>query len=88
VVVADTAVETPTNGPAEQVEAEAPTPKIHVPDDMLGREGEPSENGAEGIADETPKRKRTRRGSRGGRGRRKKPAAVSVAAEGAEESPE
>jgi ribonuclease G len=87
VIVADTA-EPPANGPVEQVEVEPATPKIHVPDDMLGREGEPSENGAEGLADEAPKRKRTRRGSRGGRGRRKKPAAVSVAAEGAEEAPE
>jgi ribonuclease G len=51
--------------------AEDAVPRIHVPDESLGREDE----------DEAPvPRKRTRRGSRGGR-RRKKPATPAAAAE-------
>jgi ribonuclease G len=63
---------------------DAPTPRIHVPAEELGREdqaaeGEPAPEGAPEDASETgeqePKpRKKTRRGTRGGRRRRKKTA--------------
>ncbi|MEP6977220.1 MAG: Rne/Rng family ribonuclease [Thermoleophilia bacterium] len=71
-------------------------PRIHVPDETIGRDGAAakelvaetvSENGAEAPSedgDETPTpKKRTRRGSRGGRNRKKKPA-VATAGNGTE----
>jgi ribonuclease G len=71
-------------------------PRIHVPDETIGRDGVAAEelvaevvsdNGAEALSedgDETPKpKKRTRRGSRGGRNRKKKPA-VATAGNGSE----
>jgi len=66
-------------------------PRIHVPDETLGRDGDAAEeivaaavsdNGAETPSedgDEAPKpKKRTRRGSRGGRNRKKKPAGATA----------
>ena len=74
-------------------------PRIHVPDETLGRDGEAaeeivaaavSENGAETPSEdgaEAPKpKKRTRRGSRGGRNRKKKPAGAT-AENGSEPTP-
>jgi len=74
-------------------------PRIHVPDETLGRDGEAaeeivaaavSENGAEAPSEdgaEAPKpKKRTRRGSRGGRNRKKKPAGAA-AENGSEPTP-
>ena len=68
-------------------------PRIHVPDETIGRDGKAdeaevveavSENGADPAvaadADEAaPAKKRTRRGSRGGRNRKKKPAGETAA---------
>jgi ribonuclease G len=75
-------------------------PRIHVPDETLGRDGEAaeeivaaavSENGSETSSEdgvEAPKsKKRTRRGSRGGRNRKKKPAAAT-AENGSEPAPQ
>jgi ribonuclease G len=66
-------------------------PRIHVPDESIGRDGEAAEeivaaavsdNGAEAPSEdgaEAPKpKKRTRRGSRGGRNRKKKPAGATA----------
>ncbi|MDQ5820994.1 MAG: hypothetical protein M3540_06105, partial [Actinomycetota bacterium] len=75
-------------------------PRIHVPDETLGRDGAGeaeelvtdavSENGAEAPSedgDEASKpKKRTRRGSRGGRNRKKKPAGAT-AENGSESTP-
>jgi ribonuclease G len=55
--------------PEREADEEPPAPKIHVPDEALGR-------GEEESTPATP-RKRTRRGSRGGR-RRKRPAAAAA----------
>jgi ribonuclease G len=60
---------------APQEEAPAPTVRIHVPDDEIGREDE-SETIDETTGEPKPKRK-TRRGSRGGRNRKRKPAVAA-----------
>ncbi len=86
------AVATVDEAPAKETR-EAAAPRIHLPDDALGREDapvageEPPAEAApavelvEGESSENgtePKpRKKTRRGSRGGRNRKKKPASVS-----------
>jgi ribonuclease G len=73
-------------------------PRIHVPDETIGRDGNEddveavaavSENGAEperavsAVGDDAaPAKKRTRRGSRGGRNRKKKPAGETAAVSG------
>jgi ribonuclease G len=62
-------------------------PRIHVPDDSLGREDEDEPDDAPASAEgearaegDAPPRKRTRRGSRGGR-RRRKPATAGATAD-------
>ncbi len=80
---AKAAEQPPTEPEPAAAPEEAPSPRIHVPAEELGREaeaaeGEPSPEGApaETAQDEEPKpRKKTRRGTRGGRRRRKKTAA-------------
>jgi ribonuclease G len=69
----------------EPDEAEAPAPRIHVPDPDLGEEAEPPEAEQPAAEDGTaPPKKKTRRGSRGGRGRKKKTTAATETAESAE----
>ena len=67
-------------------EADAPAPRIHVPDPALGAGEAASEEAPAAPDGEQPPaaRKRTRRGSRGGRNRRKK--AVAGVAEAGEET--
>jgi ribonuclease G len=86
--------EAPAEKPEPKPRRKPAAPRIHVPDETLGRDGasaeepvvaEVSENGTEapaedGAAATTPK-KRTRRGSRGGRNRKKKPAGATNGAE-------
>jgi predicted RNA-binding protein with TRAM domain len=71
-------------------------PRIHVPSDALGREGDDDEQADEPgpvLSSEDPAadgdtptpKKRTRRGSRGGR-RRRKPAGATATAEGGEDA--
>ncbi|MGN6429337.1 MAG: Rne/Rng family ribonuclease [Gaiellaceae bacterium] len=70
----------------------APTPKIHVPEPMLGEQPEEPEpvsanGGSKPETEEQPQpKKKTRRGSRGGRNRRKKPAAAAGANGGGAEA--
>ena len=95
--VAESAEEPATKPAPKPRRKPAAGPRIHVPDETIGRDGAAaakelvaetvSENGAEAPSedgDETPKpKKRTRRGSRGGRNRKKKPA-VATAGNGSE----
>jgi ribonuclease G len=97
---ADAEAGEPAEAPAAGDGKEAPAPRIHVPDDDLGRDGDGAgereaqpavETAGEPEADGVqPPKKRARRGSRGGRGRRQKaPVAAGAGAENAaDDAPE
>jgi len=83
-------------------DAVAAAPRIHLPEEHIGRDGAESEPDAgatvteaavepdttEDGAEPKPVKKRTRRGSRGGRGRKKKPAVAAAETNGGGEVPQ